>query len=62
MARPLLLGRSAKETFLVDEVVDDRGRADEGGDGVLDACDRLTFVDGGGWLSVTTDSLAGEGR
>ena len=44
-ARPLLFGRSAKETFLVMEAV--RGREGKVGEGVLEGCDRFTFLAGG---------------
>lgn len=47
VALPLLLGRSANETVLVDDVVNDRGRDDETGDDELDVCDLLTFFVGG---------------
>ena len=50
-ALPLLLGRSAKETFLVDEPVDDRGRDVMMGEGACDECDRLTFLVGGVCMS-----------
>lgn len=48
VALPLLLGRSAKETVLVDDAVSDRGRDDEMGNGEFDECDLLTFFVGGG--------------
>ena len=62
-ALPLLFGRSAKETVLVeDEAVDDRCRSGETGEDVLDACDRFTFFVGGCWVSVATEDLGTEGR
>lgn len=47
--RPLLFGRSAKVTVLdaVDDVVEERGRDGDVGDGELDGCDRLIRFDGG---------------
>lgn len=61
--RPLLFGRSAKETALVaEDVVDDRGRDDgDVGDVEFDVCDRLTFFVGGCSVSVATVVLM-EGR
>lgn len=47
-ALPLLLGRSTNETFLADVTVADRGRDGDMGEGAADACDRLTFLVGGG--------------
>ena len=62
-ALPLLLGRSAKETVLVeDEVVDDRCLSGELGEDVFDVCDRLIFFVGGCWVSVATEDLGTEGR
>ena len=61
-ALPLLFGRSAKETFLVDDDVDDRGRVDDVGDGDVDECDLLTFLVGGCCVSVVTEDLEREGR
>ena len=60
---PLLLGRSAKETALVDdEAVNDRGRGGSVGDVDVDGCDRLTFFVGGCSVSVATGVLMMEGR
>ena len=62
-ALPLLFGRSAKETVLVeDEAVDDRCLRGEIGEDVFDVCDRLTFFVGGCWVSVATEDLDTEGR
>lgn len=61
-ALPLLLGRSANETVLADDKVDDRGRDDETGDGEFDECDLLTFFVGGGWESEGMADLGREGR
>lgn len=62
VALPLLLGRSAKETFLVDVAVDDRGRVDDIGDGKLEVCARFTFLVGGCCVSVVMEDLEREGR
>ena len=62
-ALPLLFGRSAKETVLVDEnVVDARGFDGEVGEGVFDVCDRFTFFVGGCWASVATEDFEMELR
>ena len=61
-ARPLLLGRSAKVTDLVDEAVDDRGRDGVVGDDEVEVCYRLAFFEGGGRISVLMDDLDGEWR
>lgn len=61
VALPLLLGRSANETVLVD-VIDDRGRDDDTGDCEVDECDLLTFFVGGGWASEGMEGLEREGR
>ena len=46
--RPLLLGRSAKDTALTEcEVADDFGLDGDVGEGDLDGCDLLTFLVGG---------------
>ena len=62
-ARPLLLGRSAKVTDLVEEAVDDRGRDGSMGDDVVEVevCDRFAFFEGGGRISEVED-LEGEWR
>ena len=62
VARPLLLGRSAKETDLFEDEVADLGRDDRVGDGVDVVCDRFTFFAGGGWDSGGLEGLVGEGR
>ena len=60
---PLLRGRSANETVLVeDEVVEDRCLNGEVGEFAFDVCDRLTFFVGGCWVSVATEALGTEGR
>ena len=47
--RPLLLGRSAKETALVEvEVADDLGLDGDMGEGEFDVCDLFIFFAGGG--------------
>lgn len=61
-ALPLLLGRSANDTFFVDDVVDDRGRAGEMGDVAVDEWDLLTFLAGGGCVSVAMEDFEREGR
>ena len=62
-ALPLLFGRSANDTVLVDdEDVDDRCLGGEVGDVVLDVCDRFTFFVGGCWVSVATEGFETEGR
>ena len=67
-ALPLLFGRSfgrsAKETVFEvdDEVVDDRGRKGDVGDGEFEVCDLLIFFVGGCCVSVETDSFDTEGR
>lgn len=60
-ALPLLFGRSAKETFLVDDDVVDRGRVADVGDCDVE-CDRLTFLVGGCCVSVVMEDLEREGR
>lgn len=60
--RPLLLGRSAKETDLAEVVVDDLDRNGEVGEGVEAVCERFTFFAGGGWASVEVEDFGGEGR
>ena len=60
----MFFGGSAKETLLEDddEVVDDRGRADTAGDGVVEVCDRLRRLVGGACASEDIEDLESEGR
>ena len=68
VVRPLLLGRSANETVLVDDIddaVEDLGRDNRVGDDADVVCDLLTFFVGGGQDSVGfegAESLEVEGR
>ena len=62
---PLLLGLSAaKETDLVEDDVDERGRDVVVGEASSDVCDRLTFFAGGcgGEDSMAVAALGIEGR
>ena len=63
-ARPLLRGRSAKDTALTGfEVADDFGLAGDVGEGELEECDRLIFFVGGcGGISAGGEALETEGR
>ena len=62
--RPLLLGRSTKETALVEvEVADDFGLAGDMGEGDFAVCDLLIFLVGGCCgISVGGEALEIEGR
>lgn len=63
-ARPLLLGRSAKETALVEfEVADDFSLDGDVGEGDVEVCDLLIFLLGGCCgISVGGEALEIEGR
>ena len=60
----ILGGGSAKETVLEDEeeVVDERGRDEAMGDGVVDVCDCLSRFVGGGCGSEDVEDLEREER
>ena len=60
----MFFGGSANETLLDedDEVVDDRGRDDTTGDGVVEVCDRLRRLVGGACASEDVEDLESEGR